>query len=445
MNSEKDVINEELLRKELPKVVAGANFGVWVDFYDFFLSSFVAGLVWPRIFFSKTLPPALALAYSLISFATVYFMRPIGAYIFGHLGDRIGRRDALVWTLIMMAIGVLGIGILPPYATIGAAAPILLGVFRALQGLAIGGEYGPSYTWVAEFATRSKLRTFWVGLSQTIILIGKSTSSAVTSIMLFLMPLSAFIAYGWRIPYLLGATVGLIGIIIRLRLLESPLFKLLMEKQEVEKYPASQALKKYWGRILGLACIPLLTVGLGAWIQAPYSVTYMQALGVKASYATLSVTIGTAAAIPICLLGSYLGTRIRKRTILVVGSALTAAILFPFFWLIQTLNLYFIALAQIIFEWTTYFGSSVQGPLLTEQFPTKVRSSGVGLATGFTSIYTGIATGAFLPLILRATGSITAAWPIVAAVGVAMSLLTLLNTVFVAKEPEKFTPLENIK
>ena len=427
---------------QIVKVCLAANVGGWIDYYDFFLSSFVAGTVWPVVFFPRTIPPPIALSLAVASFAIVYAARPVGAYVFGHLGDKLGRKPALAWTLISMGLGVLGIGIMPGYAVIGMLAPILVSIFRFIQGLGIGGEFGPSFTWVGEYASASKWRTFWVGVGQTVILIGKMTSSAATAIALAVFSQSDFVSYGWRIPYILGAVVAIVGIVIRVRLDESPLFRQMREKRQVVKFPASDVLKKHWKKSFGLAVIPLITVGTGVWIQAPYGLVYMDALKVNAAFAALSITIGTAIAVPSTILGCILGSIWSKKIVMYIGSVSAILVMFPYFWLIQTLDPLMIILAQTVFSVTTYLGASVQMPILIEQYPTQLRASGSGISIGITSIYTGIATGLILPVILAATGSVKDAWPEIAAGGVVMLVLVLIATL-ILKEPER-APLERI-
>ena len=428
--------------REIAKVVAVANFGTWIDWYDFFLSALVATTVWPLVFFPRTMPPTVAVAYSAILFAAVYAARPVGAYIFGHYGDTLGRKTALVWTMVITALAVLAIGIMPGYEIIGFMAPILLGVFRFLQGLAVGGEYGPVISWVGEYASRSKWRTFWIGITQAVISIGTVTASAVMTIGLLLLPRAAFVSYGWRIPYLLGASVGLVAVIIRVKFAESPLFMPILKERRQEKYPASLVLKRHWKKTFALAFVPMVTVGTTGVVLIPFGLPYMESLGLPLSFASFSIMIGGVAGAVAVILGSMLGSKIRKRVILLFACVCWIVVMFPYFWLIQTLNPVLIIVAQIMAFGLQSFGASVQNPLLVEQYPTKIRASGTGFATQLTGIYGGIATGIVLPWMLLTAGSVKNAWPLVAIGGMIMLGGVFLVTLFI-KEP-KPAPLEEL-
>jgi MFS family permease len=427
--------------REIAKVVAVANFGTWIDWYDYFLSAFVATTVWPSIFFPSTLPPNVAMAYSIIAFATIYAARPIGAYIFGHYGDTVGRKTALVWTMLTMGLGVLAIGIEPGYETLGLMAPILLGVFRFVQGLGLGGEYGAVITWVGEYASKSKWRTFWVGITQATVYIGTLTASVAMTVGLLLLPRAAFISWGWRIPYLLGASVAFVAVLIRTKFGESPLFMPILTEHRQEKYPASLVLKRHWKKTFALAFIPMITVGTTGLIQIPFGLPYMESLGIPLSFATLSVTVGAASTTMAVILGSVLGCKIRKRLVLCLACVCGMAIMVPYFWLIQTLNPVLIIVAQMLYGLQS-MGAGVQNPILVEQYPTKIRTSGTGLATQLTGIYGGIATGVALPWLLLTAGSVRNAWPIVAAGGIIMLAGVFVVAIFV-KEP-KPAPLEEL-
>jgi len=163
--------------KERVKIAALAVFGSYVEWYDYFIAATAAALVWSDVFFSAY--PYLSTAFSIAAFGVAYFTRPVGAYIFGHIGDKYGRKSSLIYTLLTVSVAMFGISVLPSANSIGVIAPILLFVFRAIQGIGFGGEYGGAATWVLETNAYSKLRATWTSLTMAVIGLGSGTGAAL--------------------------------------------------------------------------------------------------------------------------------------------------------------------------------------------------------------------------------------------------------------------------
>jgi len=212
---------------EARKVLLIASIGNFLDFYDFFISSSAASLVWPTIFIQPLVAgnTNLALAISLASFGITFLARPLGAFIFGHYADKVGRKSALLITLLLAFISMIGIGLLPPYASIGVVSVILLFTFRFILGISFGGEWGGGATWVMEFAyKRGKLGLYSV-IYQISGQFGITTSSLAFATLAFLLPRQQLLDWGWRVLFYIGAAVLIIGAIIRYLFSDSPVFE----------------------------------------------------------------------------------------------------------------------------------------------------------------------------------------------------------------------------
>ena len=219
----------EVSRRELTKVTIAAGIGGVVEYYDFFIASFAAASIWPLIFFSD-LGPGAAVAFSILTFGLVYITRPIGAYVFGHVGDRVGRKRTLIYTLFAMGLGLLGIALTPDYSSIGWSAIALLVFFRLLFGIGLGGEYGGAVSWITEFASRSRWRAFW-NMWATPVPIGLLFASLEPSRIWASSMGGDFISYGWRILFAIGGVLVIVGLLIRYTVSESPAFREIVERK----------------------------------------------------------------------------------------------------------------------------------------------------------------------------------------------------------------------
>ena len=221
--------------------VGAAAFGSILEFYLLYVAGLAAGEVWPKIFFQSS-SASLAFILSIFAYMVTYFVRPVGALFFGHFGDRIGRKSQLIATILIVAVSSLIIGIMPGYAVIGVAAPILLVLMRAIQGFGFGGEYGGASSLVAESVAHSKWRYLWTSFVQFPV----SMALGLGALSFFYVGTAfkgaAFLNIGWRIPFIVGAIVGAIGVYIRYKVVESPIFEQVKQMRGTPRAAATTAL-----------------------------------------------------------------------------------------------------------------------------------------------------------------------------------------------------------
>jgi metabolite-proton symporter len=329
-----------------PAKVAFASFiGTTVEWYDYFLFGTAAVLVLNEQFFPSLDPLAGQLA-SLSTFAVAFVARPLGGLIFGHFGDKLSRKSMLVLSLLMMGVATFAIGLLPGYDTIGVAAPILLVLLRVAQGFGVGGEWGGAVLMAVEHAPPHK-KAFYGSWPQS----GVPAGSVLSSLVFFLvqlMPNDQFMSWGWRIPFLISAVLVLIGLFIRLRLTESPELAEVKEKKRVASLPAFEMLRTSKKSLLiGIFCL----VGSNTlfYIASVYLLSYAPAAtSLDRGQVLLAIAIGAALDVIAIPLVAIFADRHGKRTMMLVGSLVTALAALPIFWAINTGTFLGAVLAMII-------------------------------------------------------------------------------------------------
>jgi len=386
------------------KVALTALAGTSIEWYDFFLYGAAAALVFPTVFFGET-EPATAYILSFLTFAAGFIARPIGGIIFGHFGDRIGRKKTLVMALLLMGISSTFIGLLPTYAMIGVAAPILLTTLRFAQGLAIGGQWGGAMLLVTESAPDDK-RGYYGAYAQAGAPVGVILANLAFILTSALVSEEFFITWGWRIPFL--ASVILIGIsmYIQLNLEDTKAFRELeastREKEmnetvskPINRSPILEAIKKYPQRI-ALAAGAFLSVQVTFYILIAFLLAYgVVSAGMSRDDMLIAVLIASATMVPVQFIFSAYSDRHGRRGIFMLGAALTAIWGFCVFPLVDTGNFWLIVLA--ITGGLTFL-SMMYGPqaaFFTELFNTEVRYSGATLGYQLGAIV----GGAFAPTI----------------------------------------------
>jgi len=400
------------------------------EWYDFYLAATAAAAVWPRIFFPATLDPAVALAVSVMSVGLGYLARPVGAIIFGHLGDRYGRRNTLVSTLVVMGISCVGTALLPPYASIGMLAIVLLFALRFMVGFGLGGETGGALSWIAEARPSSKFRGFWISWPNAVLTLGKLLSIFAFFVASSSLSNAAYMDWGWRLPFAVGALMLLIGLIVRVKIAESPMFQQLQSKRSVLKFPAFQVIKEQGRTIFKLLWLEGYPVLVAAFVILPYSVSYLVRLGVNESFANLSVTAGTAVAFITILGGAYVSDYIGRLNIVRFAGVLLIAVLFPYFFLLNTLNPIWIIVAQMLLYGIAQTPLGACSAIFTESFPTKYRASGAGLTYQLAAAVTGVMISLILPLFIVTYG-VVGAWQPVVWVSIAVTIVGIMATFFV--------------
>ena len=391
------------LQSNMRKVALTALAGTSIEWYDFFLYGAAAALVFPTVFFGEV-EPATAYILSFLTFAAGFIARPVGGIIFGHFGDRVGRKRTLVVALLLMGVSSTLIGLLPPYAMIGVAAPILLTLLRFAQGLAIGGQWGGAMLLVTESAPDDK-RGYYGAYAQAGAPVGVILANLAFIFTSALVSEEFFMTWGWRIPFLVSVILIGISMYIQLNLEDTKAFIELenssKEKQETEttvpitRSPVLEALRKYPRRIL-LAAGAFLSVQVTFYILIAFLLAYGVASAEMSRDDMLAaVLIASAIMVPIQFVFSAYSDRHGRRGIFMLGAALTAVWAFAIFPLVDTGNFYLIILAiagGLVFLAMMY---GPQAAFFTELFSTEVRYSGATLGYQIGAIL----GGAFAPSI----------------------------------------------
>ena len=375
------------LRTMLP-IISASTLGTAIEWFDFFFYGFLAVTVFPAVFF-PTLAPFVGILASFSTNFIGFLARPLGGVFFGWFGDRNGRKSTLAVTLLLMGSATILMGILPGYAAIGIAAPLLLSLLRFLQGIGVGGEWGGSVLLSLEYGD-DRHRGFWASWPQTGVPIGIVLASL--SLLLFenLFPGEAFESIGWRIPFLQSSVLLIVGLYIRLRIMETPVFARVKREQRVSKAPLFEVVRYHWREIL---LCTLLRSGETApfYLFTTFVLSYaVQVVQVDSSMLysglALSATV-TLITIPVFAL---ISDRVGRKRWFMLGTGLMAVIAFPYFFLLQTKNPVLILLALII-----SLGISISwlyGPeaaLIAEQFGPRLRYSGASLSYQLASITAG--------------------------------------------------------
>jgi MFS family permease len=411
--------------------MTGASVGSMFEWYDFYLASVASASVWPRIFFPARFDPIVALAISFASVGIAYLVRPIGGLLFGHLGDKYGRRNTLMLTLVMMGSASLGTALLPPYASIGMLAIVVLFFLRVLMGVGFGGELGGALSWILEARPKAKHRGFWLSWPMAVLALGKLLSIFAFYLVSAYLSTPDYLNWGWRIPFATGAGMLAIALVIRVKILESPMFQQLQRKRIVLKYPAFQVIKEQWRKIFTLLWMHAYASVIPIFVILPYSISYLVRLGVDEPFANLSVTAGTAVAFFAMLGGGFVSDYVGRLQVVRIAGVLCIAILFPYFFLLQTLNPILIVVAQMLLYGFSDIPVGSNTGLFAESFPTKYRYSGSGITF---QLIGGLMTGILLALLLPAlivTYGVVGAWQPVVWVSIAMVIISIAASFFV--------------
>ena len=392
------------LNKEssMRKVALTSLAGTSIEWYDFFLYGAAAALVFPTAFFGE-IPESTALILSLLTFAAGFIARPIGVIIFGHYGDKVGRKKTLVAALMLMGIASTLIGLLPTYAMIGVTAPILLTTLRFAQGLAIGGQWGGAMLLVTESAPSNK-RGYYGAFAQAGAPIGVILANLAFIATSALLPDEAFMSWGWRIPFLASAILIGISMYIQLTMEDTKAFRELQnhqksigsnENREIKKSPVLEALIKYPKRI-ALAAGAFLSIQVTFYILVAFLLAYgVTSADMSRDDMLSAVLIGSAIMVPVQFMFSSYSDRNGRKGIFMTGAILTAIWAFAIFPLVDTGNFWLIVLAV---TFGLSFLAMMYGPqaaFFTELFSTEVRYSGATLGYQLGAI----AGGAFAPTI----------------------------------------------
>ncbi|SDX64549.1 metabolite-proton symporter [Amycolatopsis xylanica] len=394
------------MSKPIAKIVSASLIGTTIEWYDFFLYTSAAALVFNKLFF----PTADPLTGTLLSFATYaigFVARPLGGLVFGHFGDKIGRKKLLVLSLLLMGGSTFAMGLLPTYVTVGALAPILLTLLRLVQGFALGGEWGGAVLIVSEHGD-PKRRGFWASWPQCGAPGGNLLATAVLALLAAVQTDEQFFSWGWRIPFLLSGVLVVIGLWIRMAISESPAFLAAQaNRKPEEKAPIVTVLREHWREVL-VAMGARMAENVSYYVITAFILVYLTGpLHLPKSVGLTAVLIGSAfhfATIPVW---GALSDRLGRRPVYLFGAIGVGAWGFAFFPLLATKSSPLIILATTV---GLVLHGAMYGPqaaFFSELFGTNVRYSGASIGYQLASILAGGLAPLIATALLKSFGSTT--------------------------------------
>ncbi|MFI8492672.1 MFS transporter [Peribacillus butanolivorans] len=364
-------------KKQMRRILIASLVGSSIEWFDYFLYGTVAALVFNQLFFVNE-DPTIGLLLSYASFALAFFIRPFGGVIFSHIGDRIGRKKTLVLTLSLMGVATFGMGLLPTYQAVGIWAPILLITLRLVQGLGIGGEWGGALLLAVEYAPAEK-RGLFGAIPQMGVTIGMLLGTIALSIMTLLSE-SAFMTWGWRLPFIFSALLVFFGLWIRKGIDETPSFKKVKESGEVPKLPIVETLKNYWREVL-IAVGAKVVETAPFYIFSTFVVSYATStLGFSRTATLTAVMIATIITTILIPFMGMLSDKIGRKRLFIGGTIGMALFAFPYFWLLQQKSVLLLIIATVIglgVIWAPI--TAVLGTMFSEIFDARIRYTGITL------------------------------------------------------------------
>jgi metabolite-proton symporter len=390
-------------RTQVRRAAYASAIGTTIEWYDFFLYNTAAALVFPHLFF----PASSTYAGVMQSFAT-YFVgfaaRPIGAAIFGHWGDRIGRKTTLIITLLVMGISSAVIGMLPGTATIGVAAPLLLVTLRVLQGIAVGGEWSGSVLLTMEWGDQ-KRRGLLGSFAQIGVPVGLVLGTGGMTLLSATMSDDAFNSWGWRVPFLASLVLVVVGLAIRLKILETPMFAKVLQQGKTASTPVAEVIRRHWREIL-LSAGVRFAEQMPFYLFTTFVLTYVvQRHHYGKTFVLTSVLVGATIELAAIPYFSHLSDRVGRKRVYMTGAIIAGVFAFPYF---AALNhggqvLIFIVIVLSMIVHAMMYGP--QAALIGESFPTHLRYGGAGLGYQLASVFAGGPAPLVATWLLHETGT----------------------------------------
>ena len=419
--------------KAIRRVVASALVGATIEWYDFFLYGVVAGIVFNKLYFPAG-DPVIGTLLAYATFAVGFVTRPLGGVIFGHFGDKLGRKSMLILTLMIMGVATFFIGLVPTYEQIGIWAPLALLLLRVAQGIGLGGEWGGAVLMAYEYAPKDK-RGFYASLPQVGLAIGLCLASGVVALLSWQLTDAQFLAWGWRVAFLLSGIMVFVGMYIRLTVKETPEFAAVKARNEASRIPFVDMIRRYPANILkGMGARYIDGVFFNVF--GVFSISYLTAtLKISRTEALIGVM---AAAVVMCFTIPYFGAlsdRIGRARVYFWGSLVTAASAFPGFWLMTHSG------GDVMLIWLSIivpfgiFYASIYGPeaaLFCDLFDAKVRYTGISFVYQFSGIFASGITPIIATALLKSGGG--EPWQICAYVLFA-GVVSALAALWIGREP----------
>ena len=361
-----------------------ATAGVLVEFYDFLIYGFAAATAFPLIFFPR-LPPTQGLVLSYLAFGAGFPARLVGAFVFGHFGDRAGRKIAFVTNILVVGATTCLTGLLPGYAKIGAAAPILLILLRIVQGIGLGGEFGGASALLAEFSSQSRSRAFWMSLANLGIPLGFMSASAA-----MLVLNKTFANSGWRVAMLLSGIIILPALVARYKQADSPLFEQLKQREQLAGAPSLSVFREHTASII-LVAVALAFMQMDAFVSGTYSISFMRFAGISLATTATILLLSRIFDVLGVILSGPLADLFKRKTVAYAAVAITTLLSYPFVLAILGRRVLLVMALECLM---TFFGVGLLhglAPMLTsESFPTKFRYSGAGISYSLSAILGGM-------------------------------------------------------
>lgn len=382
------------------KVTAGV-IGNTLEWYDFAIFGFLAPYISTTFFPDSDQLAGLIKTYGV--FAVAYLMRPLGAFVFGHIGDRIGRQQALFLSVLLMAIPTFLLGILPGYQTLGILAPILLVALRLLQGLSVGGEFAASITFVSELSENSK-RGFLGSLTMIGAIGGFTLGSGVSELMTQMMDQDTIADWGWRVPFLLGLVLAMAGLWMRRSLPESEAFEQNTMAHDDAPHPFVDVCRNQWRRLLTLGSMVFMQ-GIGFYMIFVWLPTYLGTiLKRQQTQPLLLITCALVILMGAIIAAGWLSDRFGRRPLLLISAILLGIVSWPFFSLLQVGSITTVFWVMAGFAVIIGFAQGPTPAMMAELFPTRSRLTGIGIGYNVTQAIAGGTAPAFCTWLVLSTG-----------------------------------------
>ncbi|AHK28030.1 metabolite transporter [Rhodococcus opacus PD630] len=407
--------------------------GTTIEWYDFYIYGTASALVFGQVFFSDTLPAGMGTLLAFVTLWAGFLARPIGGIVFGHLGDKIGRKNTLVITLMMMGTATVGIGLLPSYAQIGIWAPAALVFLRVVQGVAVGGEWGGAVLIASENAPKGKGILYSAFAQQ-----GSPAGNLLATMAFFLlsaMPTPAFVLYGWRIPFLISAALVIVGMIIRLKLEESDAMKTVLKRKKTVALPIGEVLRKHWVLVLlGAGALPLAQV---TYFKNTFALSWATSeLGYDRGAFLGAIAIALVVQFIVQPFGAVLVSRIDMRKAMCIMVIPEFVLMPAMFFAIRTEDfaIAVVAMCLATIPHSMFYGA-IAG-VLARAFPANIRYTGLSAAYQLCSLIVGGGTPVLAQWMLNTSGNIVGVAFVsagYAAVSLVCTLLLLNRTGFDAR------------